>query len=64
MKFIPGRIYEHIDVVGLWEDSDGNIPAPAILKPRPIWTGKQVFCGGKREVLVGHFPKLESSTDQ
>jgi DNA-directed RNA polymerase II subunit RPB1 len=43
MKFIPGRIYEHIDVVGLWEDSDGNIPAPAILKPRPIWTGKQVF---------------------
>ncbi|CAL4887703.1 unnamed protein product [Urochloa decumbens] len=26
-----------------WEDFDGKIPAPAILKPRPIWTGKQVF---------------------
>ncbi|GJN39639.1 hypothetical protein PR202_gb28770 [Eleusine coracana subsp. coracana] len=26
-----------------WEDFDGKVPAPAILKPRPIWTGKQVF---------------------
>ncbi|KAI4976128.1 hypothetical protein ZWY2020_049735 [Hordeum vulgare] len=26
-----------------WEDFDGMVPAPAILKPRPIWTGKQVF---------------------
>jgi DNA-directed RNA polymerase II subunit RPB1 len=26
-----------------WEDFDGKIPAPAILKPTPIWTGKQVF---------------------
>jgi len=22
---------------------DGRIPAPAILKPRPLWTGKQIF---------------------
>lgn len=22
---------------------DGNIPAPAILKPKPLWTGKQLF---------------------
>jgi len=22
---------------------DGNIPAPAIIKPRPLWTGKQLF---------------------
>jgi len=28
----------------MWlEDWDGKIPAPAILKPRPLWTGKQVF---------------------
>lgn len=28
----------------MWlEDWDGRIPAPAILKPRPLWTGKQVF---------------------
>ncbi|CAO2828701.1 unnamed protein product [Amaranthus hypochondriacus] len=26
-----------------WEDFDGKVPLPAILKPRPIWTGKQVF---------------------
>jgi DNA-directed RNA polymerase II subunit RPB1 len=24
-------------------DWDGIIPAPAILKPKPFWTGKQVF---------------------
>ena len=28
----------------MWlEDWDGKVPAPAILKPRPLWTGKQVF---------------------
>lgn len=28
----------------MWlEDWDGQLPAPAILKPRPMWTGKQVF---------------------
>lgn len=28
----------------MWlENWDGRIPAPAILKPRPLWTGKQVF---------------------
>lgn len=24
-------------------DWDGKIPQPAILKPKPMWTGKQVF---------------------
>ena len=28
----------------MWlENWDGKVPAPAILKPRPLWTGKQVF---------------------
>jgi DNA-directed RNA polymerase II subunit RPB1 len=28
----------------MWlENWDGHIPTPAILKPRPLWTGKQVF---------------------
>jgi len=28
----------------MWLDSfDGTIPAPAILKPKQLWTGKQVF---------------------
>eukprot|EP00899_Mesostigma_viride_P002361 jgi/Mesvir1/12125/Mv00383-RA.1 len=28
----------------MWlEDFDGNIPVPTILKPEPLWTGKQVF---------------------
>lgn len=26
--------------IGTW---DGRLPAPAILKPRPLWTGKQLF---------------------
>ena len=26
-----------------WEDFDGKVHAPAILKPWPLWTGKQVF---------------------
>ena len=25
-----------------WDDFDGKMPIPTILKPRPIWTGKQV----------------------
>lgn len=24
-------------------DWDGKIPAPAIIKPKPLWTGKQIF---------------------
>lgn len=28
----------------MWlEDWDGKIPMPAILKPQPLWTGKQVM---------------------
>ena len=28
----------------MWlEDWDGKVPQPAILKPRPLWTGKQIF---------------------
>ncbi|KAG2256277.1 hypothetical protein Bca52824_075571 [Brassica carinata] len=26
-----------------WQDFDEKVPAPAILKPRPLWPGKQVF---------------------
>ena len=25
-------------------DFDGTLPTPAILKPEPLWTGKQVRC--------------------
>ena len=28
----------------MWlEDWNGRVPTPAILKPRPLWTGKQVL---------------------
>ena len=28
----------------MWlEDWDGKVPMPAIIKPRPLWTGKQVL---------------------
>ncbi|KAF9603034.1 hypothetical protein IFM89_033759 [Coptis chinensis] len=32
-----------MNILMWWGDFDGKIPAPAILKPRPLWTGKQVF---------------------
>ncbi|WVZ87666.1 hypothetical protein U9M48_034272 [Paspalum notatum var. saurae] len=32
-----------MNILMWWQDFDGNIPARAILKPKPIWTGKQVF---------------------
>lgn len=32
-----------MNILMWWEDFDGKIPQPAILKPRPLWTGKQVF---------------------
>jgi len=27
----------------MWIDFDGELPPPAILKPRPLWTGKQIL---------------------
>ena len=27
----------------MWIDFDGTLPPPAILKPRPLWTGKQIL---------------------
>lgn len=27
----------------MWIDYDGNLPSPAIYKPKPLWTGKQIF---------------------
>eukprot|EP01018_Ginkgo_biloba_P014837 Gb_33197 [translate_table: standard] len=32
-----------MNILMWWEDFDGKIPSPTILKPRPLWTGKQVF---------------------
>lgn len=32
-----------MNILMWWEDFDGKIPIPTILKPRPIWTGKQIF---------------------
>ncbi|CAI5984210.1 unnamed protein product [Closterium sp. NIES-65] len=32
-----------MNILMWWEDFDGKLPIPAILKPRPLWTGKQVF---------------------
>ncbi|GJP85732.1 hypothetical protein CLOP_g15835 [Closterium sp. NIES-67] len=32
-----------MNILMWWEDFDGKLPMPTILKPRPIWTGKQVF---------------------
>ena len=32
-----------MNILMWWEDFDGKIPAPTILKPRPLWAGKQLF---------------------
>ncbi|EFJ10314.1 hypothetical protein SELMODRAFT_128226 [Selaginella moellendorffii] len=32
-----------MNILMWWEDFDGKVPTPAIVKPRPIWTGKQIF---------------------
>ena len=39
--FIPKD--EFMNIVMWLEDWNGIIPTPAILKPEPLWTGKQVF---------------------
>ena len=40
-SFIEKDVFSNIL---MWlENWDGKVPAPAILKPRPLWTGKQVF---------------------
>jgi DNA-directed RNA polymerase II subunit RPB1 len=31
-----------INILMTMEDWDGVVPMPTILKPRPLWTGKQV----------------------
>lgn len=43
MTFIAFLQDVFMNILMWWEDFDGKIPAPAILKPRPLWTGKQVF---------------------
>lgn len=27
----------------MWVDYNGKLPSPAIIKPRPMWTGKQIL---------------------
>ncbi|GBF99636.1 DNA-directed RNA polymerase II subunit 1-like, partial [Raphidocelis subcapitata] len=39
--FIPADVM--MNVLMCMEDWDGAVPMPAILKPQPLWTGKQVF---------------------
>ena len=47
----------------MWlEDWDGVVPLPAILKPRPLWTGKQVCDYGealalKQAEMSGRLPQ-------
>lgn len=49
----------------MWlEDWDGVVPMPAVIKPRPLWTGKQVgFIRKCCRVCLG-FQDLHSYTTQ
>lgn len=44
----------------MWiEDFNGEVPVPAILKPKPLWTGKQLFSlimpkVNRRGICSGH----------
>jgi len=43
----------------MWLDTfDGKIPQPAILKPKPLWTGKQLFS----LILQGCCPQVNAMT--
>ncbi|KAF8124243.1 RNA polymerase II largest subunit [Boletus edulis] len=36
--------WNHVQNILLWlPDWDGNVPTPAIIKPKPLWTGKQIL---------------------
>src|SRR3569833_22405 len=46
MLFTLKDTFIELDVVMnilMWIDYNGTLPHPAILKPRPLWTGKQIF---------------------
>lgn len=54
----------------MWLDTwDGKLPQPAILKPRPLWTGKQVFtlvlkgCAPNINVLKFMSSHIDNDTD-
>lgn len=32
-----------MNILMWWDDFEGDIAWPAVIKPRPLWTGKQVF---------------------
>lgn len=41
----------------MWlEDWDGTVPVPAVLKPRPLWTGKQVRPWSRAALLYAISP--------
>ncbi|KAK4416074.1 DNA-directed RNA polymerase II subunit RPB1 [Sesamum alatum] len=41
-----------MNILMWWEDFDGKVPAPTILKPRPLWTGKQKTLGTSTGSLI------------
>jgi hypothetical protein len=56
--FIPADLM--MNVLMCMEDWDGTVPAPAILKPKPLWTGKQVCARARaraRGVAVFEAPR-------
>ena len=53
-----------MQIVMYIEDFDEPIPAPAILKPRPLWTGKQVFSLFTPRVNVRRYSNIYNDKDQ
>lgn len=46
MLFTLKDTFIEIDIVMnllMWINYDGTIPHPVVIKPKPLWTGKQIF---------------------
>ncbi|KAG6369103.1 hypothetical protein JVT61DRAFT_1494 [Boletus reticuloceps] len=54
--------WNHIQNILLWlPDLDGNVPTPVIIKPKPLWTGKQILSMViPRGINIHHAPDPKS----
>ena len=46
MLFTLKDTFLEIDIVMnllMWINFDGTIPPPTVIKPKPLWTGKQIY---------------------
>eukprot|EP00029_Vermamoeba_vermiformis_P000981 TRINITY_DN1114_c0_g1_i1.p1 TRINITY_DN1114_c0_g1~~TRINITY_DN1114_c0_g1_i1.p1 ORF type:complete len:1749 (-),score=528.73 TRINITY_DN1114_c0_g1_i1:193-5355(-) len=52
-----------MNILILMPDWDGKMPTPAILKPKPLWTGKQIYSVVIPKINLHRFSATHSSKD-